>query len=377
MGIFINRDVLRPAFIPEHIIMRKKEVDQLWQQLSYLLAPTPSTPYHTHVFGPRGTGKTVIIKYLMKKLRSEIDTSKATLLYTVCLSTSFSTLTSLLSHASQRPRGVSRSWVDFWSVFSETFKEKVVVVVLDDIDKLMENKRDYLDLLYDLSRRDKTAIISLTNKGWALKRLAEPRHSSVQSSFRPARIVFKPYNVDGIFQILRARAPLAFTQGAYSDDILKECAKIASYSGDARWALDVLLKAGDVAESRGGKKILEDDVKISDDMVEELQLRSQLNALTRPEKVYLKACCLVAEANIDPLTTRASAMFKKIAPGHGVRVYSDDRLKQLRAHLVSERFIKVYQGKGLGRGRGTEWRISFEEGYAPKRILTIFDSELI
>jgi cell division control protein 6 len=69
----------------------------------------------------------------------------------------------------------------------------------------------------------------------------------------------KPYTSDQLFTILKYRAEQAFYEGVVDDEILKF---IADYEGsdrggggNARNALEILLKAGDLAEQEGSNRI--------------------------------------------------------------------------------------------------------------------------
>jgi cell division control protein 6 len=362
--IIKNKMVLFPSYLPDDIVMRQWELQEIWFNLQDLTGSSPAPPYPMHLFGPRGTGKTVVTQFLLKRLSKEIDPEKVIVLYTPTQPSSFSTLCSLLTKLVEKPMAVRNSFYDYWAEFESRVKGKFLLVVLDDIDKLTSNKRDNLDLLFNLSRMENATIISISNKGWALDRLQDPKYSSIESSFKPAKVIFKPYTANELFQILKARQPLAFYPNTCPDEVLLECAKIASYSGDARWALDLLLSAAQIAQMRGADKIKIEDVKVADKIVEQMQLRSKLSGLTRPELVYLKAAVLATNVEPrtgirhEPLIAEVDNKFTQIAPTHGINIYSQVRLRQLREHLVAEQFIRVYGGKGLGRGKGTEWRIS-------------------
>jgi cell division control protein 6 len=374
MPIIKNIEVLSPTYIPDDVVRRQKEIEEIWFNLQYLARPTPSPAYHMHLFGPKGTGKTVVTHYLLRRLKSKANPEKVAILYTPTFPTSFLTLSSLLAKLAGKPLTIRNSFYDYWTEFERNAEGKYLVVVLDDIDRLMVNQRDSLDLLFHLSRRDKTTIISISNKGWALDRLQDPKYSSIESSFKPAKIIFKPYDTNELFQILKARQPLAFYPNTCPDEVLLECAKIASYSGDARWALDILQHAAQIAENEGKSQISKEHVAVADNIVGHIQLHSKLTSLTRPELVYLKAVALTTSVEPrtgirhEPLIAQVDKKFIQIAPEHGVNVYTARRLRQLREHLITEQLIKVFGGRGLGRGKGTEWYISLLEEDPQKLI---------
>ena len=75
-------------------------------------------------------------------------------------------------------------------------------------------------------------------------------------------IVFHPYNANQLADILKQRAGIAFPEGIIEDGVIKLCAGLAAKEhGDARKALQLLRKAGEIAERRHNKSISESHVQ--------------------------------------------------------------------------------------------------------------------
>ena len=72
--LFRNRYVLSADYIPEHLVARDQEI----QDIVNLVRPVLShdAPKNALVFGKTGTGKTVVIKYVIKKLYDKIKKNK-------------------------------------------------------------------------------------------------------------------------------------------------------------------------------------------------------------------------------------------------------------------------------------------------------------
>ena len=70
-------------------------------------------------------------------------------------------------------------------------------------------------------------------------------------------MVFPPYNAQELSEIMLQRAQKAFKQNVVNDSAITLSAAIAAQeSGDARTALMLLLRAGEIADQKGLKRAL-------------------------------------------------------------------------------------------------------------------------
>ena len=125
----------------------------------------------------------------------------------------------------------------------------VLVIVLDEIDKLVKKSGD--DTLYNLTRinsdlkNSKVSIIGISND-LSFKDFLDPR---VLSSLSEEEIVFPPYNAPQLVDILAQRSDAAFMAGAIAEGVIPLCSALAAQEhGDARRALDLLRISGELAD---------------------------------------------------------------------------------------------------------------------------------
>jgi cell division control protein 6 len=148
-------------------------------------------------------------------------------------------------------------------------KKLNLVLVIDEIDSLVERSGD--DILYNFTRanqRMKGGFITLIgiSNSLTFKDKLDPR---VRSSLSEEEIVFNPYTVDQLRQILQERAKLSFIEGAISEAAVNLCAAMAGREhGDARKAIDLLRVAAELAEREGTIKVDEKHVRASEDRIE-------------------------------------------------------------------------------------------------------------
>jgi cell division control protein 6 len=141
--------------------------------------------------------------------------------------------------------------------------------VIDEIDSLVDRSGD--DILYNFTRANQRmkggfiALIGISNS-LTFKDKLDPR---VRSSLSEEEIVFNPYTVEQLRQILQERAKLSFNEGAISEAAVNLCAAIAGREhGDARKAIDLLRVAAELAEREGTTKVDEKHVRAGEDRIE-------------------------------------------------------------------------------------------------------------
>lgn len=179
-------------FIPEQPLMRDEVRPIVNACLRYLKTGIAN---HMFVFGSRGCGKTLMIRYLQRILAAK---HKATVLYVNCRqhNTSFKILAHLLG---VRPRGCSLD--ELWSRFASRHPRQLILI-LDEVD-LLSDKDRHKDLLYLLARSPNNYMtVMLSNHPRFLNKLDE----SIRSSLQPELVFFRNYDAAEIRKILEDRA---------------------------------------------------------------------------------------------------------------------------------------------------------------------------
>lgn len=152
-------------------------------------------PVNQVIFGSRGSGKTLMIKYLQQIFDedSELNILYANVRY---YSTSFKILAHLL-HVSSR--GLSLS--ELYNRFREKYDNKTIII-LDEVH-LWSPKERQRELLYFLSRDKRNyMIIMLSNDPRFLHEIDQ----SVKSTLQPELIHFRNYDANEIMKILDERS---------------------------------------------------------------------------------------------------------------------------------------------------------------------------
>ncbi len=256
ISLFKDERFLYSDFVPERLPFRDKELSEL----VFCLKPATSgrKPTNVFVFGKPGTGKTVTLKFVLNELSEFSDRSKC--LYLNCFEFSskqaiLSKITNFMGYAVP-DRGVSSEEVYSKLVAVLRTSKSIPIIVFDEAEQLLKDESKK-ELLYDLSRlgeQQKLSIglVFISNDNFFLSNLDDRIRSSLQASSIP----FEPYSSTDLKEILKERAKYAFLEYVLEDDVIPLCAAhAAKLGGDARVAIDVLLKAGRLAERENSKKV--------------------------------------------------------------------------------------------------------------------------
>jgi Cdc6-like AAA superfamily ATPase len=226
MDTIRNFEVFDFNYIPEKPLMREEVKPVIDALLRYQQTGIAN---NVLILGSRGSGKSVLAKYLMRVLS---DQSGLHFAYANCRqhNTSFKILACLLG---LRPRGCSLD--ELWRQFEDAHREKTVFV-LDEVD-LMSDKDRRKDILYLLSRSPRNYMAMLLSNN---PKFLSPLDESIKSTLQPAIVHFGSYGAAEVEEILteRAKAGLTFLP----EPAIREIAAMAvkNTNSDVRVAIKTL-----------------------------------------------------------------------------------------------------------------------------------------
>ncbi|GGO02899.1 MULTISPECIES: Cdc6/Cdc18 family protein [Haloarcula] len=359
--IFENKEVLRPSYTPHKLPHREEQINNMATIL--VTALRGDTPSNILIYGKTGTGKTASAKFVSEELETtsqkyevpceveyincEVTDTQYRVLAQLAnkfinknadvIDDRIETLEDVLSRA--REDATELEATEFESVdaleseidaleadkddFEEVpmtgwptdrvyssffdavdYHERVVVIMLDEIDKLVEKSGD--DTLYNLSRMNselensRVSIMGISND-LKFTDFLDPR---VKSSLGEEEIVFPPYDANQLRDILQARADVAFKGSALSDDVIPLCAAFAAQEhGDARRALDLLRTAGELAERDQTDQVEEDHVRQAQEKIELDRVVEVVRTLPTQSKIVLFAIILLEKNGVRNINT--------------------------------------------------------------------------
>jgi cell division control protein 6 len=293
--IFKNRSILSTKYLPDRLIAR----DQQIKDVADLVKPVLSKgqPRNAMIYGKTGTGKTVVVRYVLKKLHNivEKEASNVTSIFLNCREINTTTriileiLDNIVPENTISRTGLSTG--EYYNFLWEAINKKssTIIVIFDEIDQLKDH-----NILYNLSRAGENirlkedvfiGVIGLSNDLF----FSDKIESRIISSLGRRDFVFPPYDANQLSQILRDRS-IAFEDGVLDEIVIPMCAAYSAQEhGDARKALMLLETAGEVAERCNSSKVIEKHVvqayeELNTDciveMVKTLPLQSKLVLLS-------------------------------------------------------------------------------------------------
>ncbi len=335
-GIFHSRDVLRPTYTPTELPHRGEQINALASVL--VPALRGETPSNVLIYGKTGTGKTAVAKFVGKELEEAGFGVKCSVIYINCevVDTQYRILAHLARHFDKEIPMTGWPTDQVYAEFRNALDDerRVVIIMLDEVDKLVR-KGD--DVLYNLSRinsdllQSKVSIIGISND-LKFTEFLDPR---VKSSLGEDEIIFPPYNAEQIKDILEQRASLAFKPGSLEEGVIPLCSALAAQEhGDARKALDLLRTSGELAERARSAVVLESHVRSARERIELDRVEEVVKTLPTQSKLVLYSIVLLEEQGTRNITTSAVYnMYKQLCPMVDTDYLTHRRITDLIAEL--------------------------------------------
>ena len=306
-SVFKNRETLSPDFPIEeywcNIPHRFEQLKLLWSFYGDILDKGgESFLRRLQIIGPSGAGKTCTLKFFGKEFEGKAKERDVNVKH-VYINLKFEggkrvvLYRNLLGKVEPKLVSASFSAEELLKALFSYLQEKrrFILLTIDEIDYFVKNFPKE-GIVYDLTRLNELSnkpcgVVGVTflARETGFHQLLDPAElSTLGRNF----IEFKPYTTNQIFDILVRRAQEAFRNGAYSDVTLHFIADITSsnkINGDLRYALDLLLYAGVLADNQGSVQLLPEHVrKVISQTAPPLTTEDLLN-LPDKEKIVLLA----------------------------------------------------------------------------------------
>lgn len=360
--ILKDAQVLSPDYVPAQLIGRKKEITDL----AKIFKPIDFKGYPSNalLFGKSGSGKTVVVKFLLHKLMERLESKKLMdhplrWAYIQCKKhrTEIKVLYEIIKQLDPKTKvpitGLAPS--EYYDALWDTIKDQNIslVLVLDEIDALQAG-----DLLYNLSRAGEShqlperhflSTIGISNNfdyGNSLD-------SRTQSSMIFKDVIFDTYNAEQIKAILCDRVKLAFFKGAIANETIELCAAISARAhGDARKAIDLLRAASLYAEENDFSQVLPEHIDKAFEGLDDDRLMRIVTNLPLHDKIVILSILKNTNYN-KPITnvSKVTNMYYKICDFINEKRKGRTTVSNKIGEFETMGFIKVLSVK-RGRGEG-------------------------
>jgi cell division control protein 6 len=269
-AIFLDRSKLSPRFVPEELPHREEQVRQILHVFAGAAGDPDKFPLTIlQVVGVAGIGKTTTVIRSTKTIEKEFEKNRRKL-KTAYINlklqggNKFAIYRFLLERlAPDLPaQGLSAEEMLRYLLKYLRDNNQYALIVMDEIDYLIKTSKD-TSLVYDLTRLNEFEPEKPCNvKGVIFIARSTDFYSRLDpaelSTLGRVPLEFSQYSLEQTSDILASRCEQAFNPRTIGSDIIDQVAKIttsAEVNGDVRYALDLLLYAGNLAESQSEERV--------------------------------------------------------------------------------------------------------------------------
>ncbi len=368
--IFKDETKLYPEYVPETLPHRSEHLLELGRAFKSFVTKPGSVPTRVVLVGPSGTGKTVTAMKFGKALEGMVRAGRLpvrihfVIVNCYIYKTAFAIYKELARSLgiTVPRRGFSKSEVLRLLADYLVKNDEYVILTIDEADFLVSSSG--AEALYVLSRlseahmldKARIAMIIIFRNPLSTLNLSDP----IRSTLAHYTIKFDPYTKREIEDIIWARVEEgAIYDSAISDEVVDTIGTLVGYdtggTGDARLALEVLLNAGRIAESKNKSCIEVEDVRVAFTMVMPFP-RNLLEYLSLHEALLLYALTLLLGERkyVNWVTTGVlEETYRALCEDFGIEPKSHTTIWEYIQRLRNRDIIKT-QVSTRGRGRTTQ-----------------------
>ena len=342
--LFKDQSKLSFDYVPEKLCHREPQLERLEMIFRPVLEGTMSQT--AFLIGSVGTGKTATSKRFCLELMKTAQERGRVMDYIIVncrqRSTEVAVLRRIVMHFDENfpDRGFSTEEM-LRSIRKHIEKRKMhLLVVLDEADVLLS--KGAADLIYQLTRFDEEVIggrPSLSVIMVSQRNVLDMLDTASSSTFRRANAIrFDKYGVRELADILKVRADLAYHPGVVRQDSLDLIAEIAAEFGDARFAIELLDKAGMLAEEEGSEHLDPENVRGAKALTYSVVTESKIEDLDKQHKMVLLAVARSIKDQAFVRTPEAEAAYKLAAEEYG---------EKARGHTMFWSYLQDLTNQGL------------------------------
>jgi cell division control protein 6 len=303
-SVFKDEAPLSLEFIPRKLPHRDEQMRFLTQLFRFSIESPFSTSQRVLITGDVGTGKTVLAQRFGTDLVKAAGNRKVNLHYVHvnCREAKGSLFMIIKRVLTQfEPEFPKRGFApeELLHTLMDILDDKNMhlILALDEVEHLIRTEES--TPIYNLTRIQeervgkpiRLSLIFILRETEYLEKLDKSTIDTLQRNI----VKLDKYNSQQLIDILKDRVNLAFKENAVTDDALELVADIGGESGDARYSIELLWRAGKYADSESVKRVLTDHVRKAAGSVYPMLRGEYIAALSSHEKYLLLALARVLE----------------------------------------------------------------------------------
>jgi len=367
-SVFKDEAKLDINYVPRRLPHREKEHRLLMEFFNFLLQFPERMTQRVIITGEIGTGKTALAQRFGADITLEANKRGVNFRYVHVNCREYrGKLFLILQNAVAvfRPnfpkRGYSAEEALEALMQSLDEEDAYLILALDEFDMLIEQEGS--EAVYKLTRLQEMRLgkpqrISLLSILRDLKS-TERLDASTRSTLQRNVISLERYPKDQLVDILNDRVAMAFEPSTVPEDVVDLVAELAvSESGNARFAIELLWRAGKYADAEGTGQVESECVRKAVSSITPTLRRSELASLGFHEKLFL-----LGAARFFKVNQSAYASLSEIEEVYAVVCEEFD--EQPLSHIQLWKYVQLLSAMGIVRAevtgagiRGRSTRIS-------------------
>ena len=296
-SVFKDESKLDINYVPQHLLHRKLQLNLLNQFFRFAVENPGKMTQRALIIGQIGAGKTVLAQHFGLNITKEAKQHNINLNYIhincrECKGSLFMILqrTIMKFYPNFPRRGYSAE--ELLQALMQILDEKdaYLILTLDELESLVQNEGS--DPLYNLSRIQEDRL-NAPKRLSLICILRQPEHlenldPSTKSTLQRNIIQLQEYSEAQLEDILDDRVNLAFRDGAVPAQTMSLIAELGkSEGGNARYAIELLWRAGKYADASELREILPECVRNAVVSVYPVVRRDMIPEFGLHEKLFL------------------------------------------------------------------------------------------
>jgi len=296
-SVFKDESKLDINYVPQHLLHRKLQLNLLNQFFRFAVESPGKMTQRALIMGHIGAGKTVLSQHFGLNITREAKQRNINLNYIhincrECKGSLFMilqrTIMKFIPNFPRRGYSAEELLQALMQILDE--KDAYLILTLDELESLVQNEGS--DPLYNLSRIQEDRI-NAPKRLSLICILRQPEHlenldPSTRSTLQRNIIQLREYSESQLEDILDDRVNLAFRDGTVPHQTMNLIAELGkSESGNARYAIELLWRAGKYADASEMREVLPECVRNAVVSVYPVVRRDMIPELGFHEKLFL------------------------------------------------------------------------------------------
>jgi len=296
LSVFKDESKLDINYVPPRLPHRGPQLDLLNKFFRFIIESPGKMTQRVLIVGNVGTGKTVLSQRFGLSIAREAQERGTNLHYVhincrECKGSLFMILHRTITkfYPNFPRRGYSE--VELLQMLMQVLDERNVylILVMDELESLIQSEGS--DPIYSLTRiqedrvkaPQRLSLICILREPECLDKLDASTRSTLQRNI----IHMEEYSASQLQDILNDRVALAFRHGAVSTQTIGIISELAAEEGDARYAIELLWRAGKYADVSESPEVLPEYVRKAAVSVYPVVRKDSISSLSLHEKLFL------------------------------------------------------------------------------------------